>query len=211
MPEPTPQRPTLDDAMATLRAHRRGDLLFDDAVRSVRFVLDPQDGRLVMPAMVAMLSAAQPVLFLPEESEEALQLLVSMEEIDGESHATADRWRIYHGEPEDVRWAACWIDSARLGPMVFDGDALMVPNALASDEPALCKELNADKDGLHRLCAQAAGVECENPVCVGVDPEGLDIRRRFDIVRIPFPKVAENADGVRAAVAGLVKQDGSQA
>ncbi|MHC5005487.1 MAG: hypothetical protein ACYTJ0_20485, partial [Planctomycetota bacterium] len=179
MPDPIVER-----AHAFLRSHTRGELRFDEHVRPMKYVIAP-DGRLVMPVMVAMLAAVETVLFVPEYGEEALELLVTLAafEESGPDGALVDRWRIYHGEPDDVRWAFVDLDAARLGEHVVDGEALVQANPLAEAEPALCRRLNeAGHEALRRLCAERAGCEVQKPVAVGVDPGGIDVRRRFDVI-----------------------------
>ena len=195
----------LDAARAMLRAGFRGTLQFDEHFVPLRYVIDPGAGRLAAPVMVAMLTASETILFVPEEAESALQCLVTLEAI-GEDHAAADRWRIYHGEPEDVRWAILWLDMAKLDGVVLDGDALMTPNPLADAEPALCRLLNQDKPALTRLAAARGGMEIESPACVGVDPAGLDVRARFDIVRVLFDEPAPTEDAARAAIERLIAE-----
>ncbi len=191
-----PTRAALEHAYTVLIADCSAELRFDDHSLPVRHVVDNETGRLITSLPVAALLAVENVLFVPAETDEALQLMISPEEIP-ESTVT-DRFLAFHGEPEHVRWAACWIDSARHGPWVFDGDAMMRPNPLAPDEPALCKALNADAATLAALCHRRAGVAVPSPVCVGVDPLGFHIRARFGVIRIPFPDPLADAQALRA-------------
>jgi hypothetical protein len=129
-----------------------------------------------------------------------MRVLLSPEQLDDDP-PIADRWRIYHGEPQDVRWAAFWIDFAKWSGIVVDGDALMTPHTFTSDEPAILKDLNADKDRLRRLCIEVGGMhDVQFPLAVGVDPLGVDIRARFDTVRLPFDVEATTAEEARAQI-----------
>ncbi|MBL8746446.1 MAG: hypothetical protein JNK58_08845 [Phycisphaerae bacterium] len=186
-----PDTQALEHALAVFTANLEGQLRFDEHFIHLKYVFDPRDGRLIASVPVAVLHAADLVLDIPEENDDALQLLVTAEEAP-ESIAT-DRWLAYHGHPEHVRWAAFWIDSARHGPWVFDGDALTFPNLLAADEPVLCKKLNADPARLAALCQRFAGVPIPKPVCVGVDPRGLHVRASFGVVRVRFDSPATTA------------------
>lgn len=201
---PADESAALDAALRTLATYRKGALAFGEHVRPVRFVIDNADGRLVFPAMVAVFDALELVLFIPGETDDALQLLLTIDEIDPERHAGADRWRIHHGEPEDLKWAAAWIDAARLHTFVFDGDAMMRPNPLAAAEPGVCRRLNADKAALRRLTHARTRVDVEDPMCVALDPGGIHVRARFDILRINFPAPAQTADDANRAIDELM-------
>src|SRR6185295_5660481 len=100
----------IDQAYAFLRGHTTGDLRFDEHLRPLKYVIAP-DGRLIAPAMVAMIESVDTVLFVPDCAEGSMELQVTLEPFEdrGAAGADADRWRIYHGEPEDVRWASMHI------------------------------------------------------------------------------------------------------
>jgi hypothetical protein len=177
----------VERAHALLRAHTCADLRFDEHIRPLKYVSCP-DGRLAMPVMIAMLQSVDTVLFVPACEEGAMELQVTLEPFEerGEGGAIADRWRIYHGEPEDVRWARVTIDAAKLDGHVIDGDALMRHNTLAAHEPAICRSINAErKHDLQRMCVRFAEVEIEEPTLVGVDDGGFDVRGKFDVHRVP--------------------------
>lgn len=177
-----------DSAFRFLRAHLSGDLRFDEHVRPLRFVLAP-DGTLVASVMVAMLESIDCVLFLPRDEDDALQLQVSLEPVDpaGPKAALVDRWQAYHGDPPDVRWAALSIDAARFEAHFIDGVALTRENPLAPIEARACRELNARRDALRVLCRVRLEIDIEEPVAVGVDPGGIDVRGAFEVRRIEAP------------------------
>jgi hypothetical protein len=188
-------------ARAFLRANLTGTIGFDEEFIPIKIVVAP-DGALVAPVMVAMLRALDVVIFLPAEDDAAMQLQVTLEEIQdsGEHAALCDRWRIYHGEPEDVRWARISIDAAKFDGRMFDGLALMEPNALADAEPRICRKVNSEMRGLlKQACLRVAEVEIEDPRLVGVDPLGFDVRGRFDVVRLDAdPEIVDDADAFAA-------------
>lgn len=192
---------SIAEARAFLRAHLAGLIGFDGEFVRVRTVVAP-DGALVAPVMVAMLRAFDVVLFVPDEGEDSMQLQLTLEEIHdrGEHAALCDRWRIYHGEPEDVRWARISIDAAKFRGRMIDGLALMEPNPLAGSEAAICREVNSSmRDALRAAVAAAAGLDVEDPRLVGVDPLGFDVRGRFDVLRLTAdPPIADAEDAVAA-------------
>ncbi len=184
-------------AYRSLRHHLVGVLRFDEHVRPIRVIVAP-DGRLVAPVMVAMIEAAETVLYLPDEGDDSLQVLVTLDPFDerGPHGALADRWCAYHGEPPDVRWAFMLIDAARYEGHFIDGIALAIENRLVADEPRLCRELNARTDLLQRMSKSAIDVELEKPVLVGVDQHGFDLRGAFDIFRVHLDEPIGSAGDV---------------
>jgi hypothetical protein len=196
-------------AHAKLHAHSTADLRFDEHLRPLKYVIAP-DGRLVCPVMVAMLQTADTVLFVPAYSHDdaMLELQVTMLPFEerGEDGAQADRWRIHHGEPEDVRWAYLSIDAARFGELVIDGDALMIPNPLAGDEASLCRWINQEHaDDLRALCAKFGSMKVEAPLMVGIDPLGIGVRATFDVVRIPASEPMHSARAARSILLKMIE------
>ncbi|MFM7261899.1 MAG: DUF2470 domain-containing protein [bacterium] len=189
------------EARAFLRAHLSGTIAFDGEFVPIKVVITP-DGALVAPVMVAMLRTFDNALFLPDEGADAMHMQVTLEEIQdrGETAALCDRWRIYHGEPEDVRWARISINAARFRGRMFDGLALMEANPLAAVEAKLCREINGSMaDLLKSAVAAHAGLEVESPRLVGVDTLGFDVRGRFDVVRLPTdPPITDEQDAIAA-------------
>lgn len=193
----------VEDAHAFLRRHSTADLRFDENIRPIKYVILP-DGRLAAPVMVAMLESFDTVLFVPEFADESMEVLATLAAFQerGVDAAAADRWRIYHGDPPDVRWAYFTIDTARFSGMVIDGPALMRPNPLAGDEPSLCRWMNAEHvDGLRALCARHAKFPVDQPLMVGIDPGGVDVRAAFDVVRIAASQpMTTSADARRVLI-----------
>lgn len=203
--------PSSNEAPAHFRAHRQGTLIADDVPSHTRFILDGATGRLVFPAPGAALAAESLVLFIPEETPDGsgeLQVMLSASELDPSAEA-CDRWRAYHGEPRLSRWAACAIEGAKFNGSVVDHEALNAPNPLRAEEPALCKALNADHAALTLACQRQAGVEIADPVAVGIDPWGIDVRARFGIVRCTFDAPAPNAAAANSAIKQFLMRDSS--
>lgn len=199
---PEAEAAALVDAIDYLDSYREGLLEFDDQRVPVKFVDEPESGRLIASLPVAAMLASHVVLYVPEEGLDVMQLLVSVEEI-GESAAT-DRWMIYHGEPEHVRWGAMWLDSARLGVWVFDGEALTVPNCLHADQARLCRAANGREDDLRAACQRMLNMEVESPRCVGVDGRGLHVRGRFGVLRLGFESAVSDGDAAQKAIEALL-------
>ncbi len=165
------------------------------------------DGSIIAPVMVAMLEAADTVLFLPHADDDSLQAQVTLEKFDerGPGGALADRWRIYHAEPQDVNWAMLHLDAAKFQGAIIEGDALRDPNPLTSDEARLCRETN-DKHrmALRDLIKRKTTLTIEQPVMVGIDPRGLDVRGPFDVIRVPFDELIHDPSQVDAFLHALL-------
>lgn len=126
--------------------------------------------------------------------------MVTLEQFEeeGPDGHLADRWRIYHGEPDDVRWAIMHIEAARLDGIFYDGDGLLVPNALGGVEANICRWANEELvDGLRAACLREREIEIKEPRLVGVDPLGFDVRGRFDVVRLDSPTVMTTEEDAR--------------
>lgn len=201
----------LEESRRMLRANTEGELQFDEHLRPIKVVIAP-DGRVIAPVMVAVIEAADTVLFLPHADEDSLQIQVTVKPFgeEGVDGALADRWRIYHGEPPDVNWAVLHLDGAKFGGAVIDGDALTVPNPLARGAPAVLKEINQSRrDDLRDLVKRALGLDLEVTTLVGIDPWGIDVRGPFDVVRIEFDARAATIDEVRDTLERLLERSPS--
>lgn len=202
-------RTTEHEALALLRRHCAGVLVAHDmggdrAVRA-RFVRCPRTGLVATHAPGSVVRAESHVLFVPDEDDNALQLLLAGR--GGAPEALVDRWRIHHGDPPsrapgDLKgepgeeWAVFEIESARLGSAVLDGEALRAPNPLWQDEPRLCRRLNEDRRRLARALRASIGASIDDPLAVAVDPGGVLVRGPIGLVRAPFG--GEAADGAAA-------------
>ena len=212
-PEDIDPDPTiiLRDAAATLRMWTRGDLRHDELTTPIRFV-PASDGRLVASVTAGILAAEDCVLALPDEQSPAMELTVTLSafEATGAAEADSDRWRIYHGDPPHSRWAAVELEAARFRGSIIDGAALQHPNPLASVEPQLCGLLNREhQDDVRSLMKRELDLDSEDPRIVGIDPLGLDIRNRFDVVRIGFAAEITDPATAEAVVRAAVKGSGS--
>jgi hypothetical protein len=207
------QDPAILEGLRRLRTFHTALILIEEVYVPRGYVLDNSSGRPVMPLPGAWEAArksgrmdpADPFpMYVPEDTPDCLQLLVIPELLDVRTDPAADRYMAYHGKPVEAALAALTIDTAKWPSEVCDGDQIMVRNALAADEPRLCKKLNADPARLALLCERAVGTRPEAPVAVGIDPGGLDVRARFGIIRVEFTTPAADAVGAMERIESLI-------
>lgn len=200
------------DPLRLLRASHSALLLVEEVYVPRTYILCNATGRPVIPMPAAWEAACKSgriepddplAMFIPEDTDDCLQLLVIPEPMDVRTDPAADRYMAYHGKPDQAVMAKLTIDSAKWPGEVCEGDRLMVANALAANEPRLCKQLNADPARLALLCQRAVGTRPEAPVAVGIDPLGLDVRARFGIIRVEFPTPAPDGAGVLERIESL--------
>ncbi len=198
--------PTPTDALACLRAFTAGVLVYGDRALGVRFVIDPRSGRLLMPLPTDALEAHDHVLHLPDERASSLEALLSLVETGERDAGLIERWRAYHGDPSYARWRLATVESARMAGMVYDSAVFAAPNPLAADQSRVCRALNADPSRLADICAASTHTRPERPVALGVDPDGLDARARFGVIRVAFPRRAVDADDALAILDELARR-----
>jgi len=187
-----------DAAWLFLRSNATATLNFGEHTKDLSYVISHQ-GTLVIPAMVAMLQPCDIVMFVPEYCDDCIEMHVSLQEFkeELENASLADRWQVYHGSSPDVQWATIEIDAARFHDAFIDGEHLQRENPLAELEPSLCKELNEHHVAhVQAICKTQTNVAVSDPVVVGVDPLGIDIRASFGIIRIPAKSQFTTRDDV---------------
>lgn len=185
-------------AWSFLRSNTTATLKFGEHTHDLSYVVLPT-GELIIPVMIAMLQPCDTVMFIPEYNEDCMELHVSLRQFTptGEQAIFADRWNVYHGISPDVQWALVDIDAARFYEMFIDGEYLCRKNPIAEIEISVCKELNLNqRDAVRSTCLARTNVTVADPVVVGVDPLGVDIRASFGIVRIPAIVPFSSADDV---------------
>jgi hypothetical protein len=193
-----------------LRQFTTGVLAFGESVGDVtepcKFVLDPSSGEPVLPVTVEALRSEELMLYLPDDgldNPECLQVHAAASEIDPNREAAADRWLAYHQRPTHARWARLRVQSVKRLDEVIDGDLVRLANPLARDEGRLCKAFNQYRAALARAAHRTANVHLDDPLLVGVDPWGCDVRHKFGVLRLEFAQPASVANEAEARLAAL--------
>lgn len=184
--------------------HSTGILKADEIYYNINYVLD-KSGHPISPVSRNILETPDCVLFIPDESTGSMELLVTPEEIDFDCAAT-DRWRIYHGKVEESHMARLYVEAGKLDNDVHDEIGIVVENPLAADEPVLCKMYNKQhRDNLADLCKVYAKIAVTDPVMVGIDPAGINIRASFGIIRVPLLRETSNVQQVKKIITQMMQ------
>ncbi len=165
----------------------------------MRFVALPEGGSLILSVDKQAVGASECVLFAPEEGEPEVQYLLEGVETTEEADAACDRWLAYHGAPDHAHWLRARVDSAKFGQNVVPGLDCLPPNPIGRNESGVLRRFNAHPEAIRRACEAIRGVHVADPVAVGVDPYGVDVRARFGVVRLSFGMVAQDAEAAQAA------------
>lgn len=177
---------------------------------------DPDRMRIVAAVEREVFDAEQIVIFAPDADPDPdrlgvvsrVQLLLHVRPLDTLDHA-ADRFQAYHGDPAHLVLADCTIESVRISGTAPDSDATGVSARLTADlivdgdelrryafvrgtEPAIIRACNADRDRLASACLRWLGVQINQPMAVGADRLGIDIRAQFGVLRLPWPSTANH-------------------
>jgi len=207
---PTDQ-PDILDAHRRILGWHEGTLNVDGEFRPCRFIVDPDSGNPAAPVHASTFDAASLVLHLPEDEPEAVHLTLNAREVDPRNHVAADRWSAYFGSHPDNRFAILELESFKRLGSVVDGELARPVHPFRHAEPRLCKAVNVKREALADACGRLRGTRPHfsptSPMCVGIDPFGLDVRIAFGVTRLDFPSVAASEAEARALIAGVLGAD----
>lgn len=209
MPE---SRDRPEDGRRTLRSFHDALIQIGETLERRRYVLDSATGRPVMPMPESWRGGmrgehlgedVELAMYVPEDCDGCLQLLVTPTVMDPLTTEGADRWQVYHGRPDGPYWALLKVESAKWPEGVCDGDELCGANALRACESRLLRDLNADRGVLAGMCRRALNVTPEAPMAVGIDPDGFDVRGKLGIIRVEFGSPALDEDAAKVMIGRL--------
>lgn len=207
------------DGHRLLRRYHEATVQMLERRAEVCFVIDGATGEIVLAAEPGFGPPAgderELILHLPDEVARDLQLALTARCIDRpEAEEVVDRWNAYHGasgiRPSARAWLRCTIDGGKAPHIpgeVYSGESLTRPNLLRKAEPRLVKLVNADRAALAAICKARARIDVADPLCVGIDPFGLDVRARFGIVRVEFDLEAPTPEQAEACIAAMLEKD----
>lgn len=209
-----PSHPETPLVVSALRCHRRGVLLTPEGPRSCPTVIDPVGGVLIAPLADSETELESATLFVPEETADALQVLILPTLSTAATDTDSDRYRAAHGAPDPIRLFRLKVDGARLGSRVIDGPDIDLRDPFATESAAIRRAINGNRDALAKACGflgLSLGLRAgETPVAISVDPEGIDLKGPIGIARYRFPKTARSAEHLRSYASVLLPFDPEQ-
>ncbi|MBO6514683.1 MAG: hypothetical protein JJ974_12030 [Phycisphaerales bacterium] len=183
-----PNAEILNRAMHLMRSAWSCTLLYDEAAFESQCMIDPRSGEFLVGIVSDAQDARDIVLACPRDSFDA-RLRISVELSEQVSEEQCDRFTAYHLPATTPLLARATYEYAKLDSgEVVTPDQCPLVNPLVDQLGPLCRALNADRERLARVCLNLSGVEHESPLAVGVDPDGIDIRARFGLVRMVLPE-----------------------
>jgi hypothetical protein len=197
------QQLAVERATRLLLGHTAGTMLVDSVPYDMLYIVDPRTGSLVLTIEDDMLSADDVVLVIPKDTFDA-PIRVSLE-LDTEiNEETCDRFLAYHLDQPMARWSRGHINFAKIeSGDVINQDQLEVPNRLIGELPMLCRRLNSDPKALREVCKLLTRAQVDEPIAVGIDPLGFDVRGQFGVLRVEFPSPVEHASQAEDVIAAL--------
>ncbi len=197
----------IERATRLLYGNTTGTLLVDSVPYPMLYMVNPRCGSLTLTIERDMNLGEDIVLVIPEDTFDApMRVSVDLSlDIDEEA---CDRFMAYHTEQPGPIWTRGRINFAKLHDpndtgAVIDQSDLEIPNALIKDLPSLCKKLNSDPKALREVSKLLARTDIDDPIAVGVDRYGFDVRARFGVVRVEFPSMVEDAQQAEDVIAAL--------
>lgn len=194
------------EARRFFRCHTEADAVTPAGAARARFIILPDTGHILVRLPRDLAEAGTVVLHTPAEGD-GLQLVADTQPADIDDHRT-DRFLAHHALAlarfDEPTWALATPEMAKFRNDVIDAEDLALANPIAQDEPGLVRLLNADKKRLARLC-NARLAALQDPVAVAVDTDGIDIRGRFEVRRIEFPRTLGDAAETQAHIHALLE------
>lgn len=197
-----PPLDTPDGPRRYLRSHYAGVVLVGETVFRRRFVVDPASGKVVLALSAAAGEAESVVFHVPDEHADGLHILVEPRVLP--EGALSDRLLVYHGRAEGTQFAMLEPLDAKWRGQGLELEQVLAPNPLVKDEPKLCRLINTTPDGPARLLRLLGARETHEPLVVGIDPWGLDVRSRVGMTRVEFREQMP-VDQVFATIEGWLR------
>lgn len=208
---PLPNHPDAVAVTSALRADRGAVLMTPEGPSRRPSIIDASAGVLVIPMSDTEAGLESATLFVPDESDQAVQVLILPSQSTHASDADMDRFRAAHGTPDPITLYRLKIDGARLGGRVVDGPDIDLKDPFLTESGAIRRALNANRTALTRACTYL-GIDLgargtETLVALSVDPEGIDLKGPTGLGRYRFDKIARDRDHLRSLASPLLPFD----
>jgi len=204
-----PSSSSLDRARHLIRALHEATLLYDQTPMETRFMVDPRSGDLIVAIEDDALAADDIVLACPRDAFDT-PIRISITLSDTVDEEQRDRYTTYLLPPTPPLLAIGSVSFVKLDSgEVFEPEELALANPLVGDLGALCRRLNADRAALAALCRTLAGADFEDPLAVGVDDRGIDVRASHGVARLELPAPVADTDEAQRVLDALLESAGA--
>lgn len=192
-------------ALRLLRGHTRSTLLVDSTpYEEMLYIIDPRSGSLILSVDHELLEGTDIVLVIPQDTFDA-PMRVSLELSTQIDEEPCDRFMAYHTRQPGAVYVRGKINFAKIDSgEVISQSELETPNPLINELSGLCKKLNNDRKALREVCKLLTRIEIDEPVAVGVDDLGFDVRARFGVVRVELPSRVDTGTQAEDVIAALI-------
>lgn len=200
-----PNADILHRAMHLMRSAWSCTLLFDETPFETQCMIDPRSGQFLVATVNDAFQASDVTIACPRDSFDT-RLRISIQLDQTVSEEQYDRFTAYHLPATTPLLACASYEYAKLDSgEVITPDQCSLINPLVDQYGPLCRTLNTDRDRLSHLCLSISGVEHEQPLAVGVDPDGIDVRASFGLVRLKLPDQIVNPDDALSTIQALLE------
>ena len=200
-----PNDSTLTRATHILRSAWTATLLYDGTAFDTKCMLDPKTGDFIVAIVDDALEASDITLASPRDSFDA-RVRIAVELSNAVSEEQRDRFTAYHLPATTPLLAIGTYEYAKLDSgEVVTPDQCPLINPLISVMGSLCRVLNSDRQRLSKLCNTLSGVKHEEPIAVGVDDSGIDIRASFGLVRLSLPEPISDPESALDVINALLE------
>jgi hypothetical protein len=111
-------------------------------------------------------------------------------------------FELYRIVPEAIRYIGGFGAVHWISPGSFKSD----PDAIPSIEDGLLEHMNQGHvQALRDCCHHVHAVHCDDPLMIGLDCDGFDVRAAGQLLRFDFPETVYDAQTARDALIALVR------
>ncbi|MEO1511647.1 MAG: hypothetical protein AAFU70_06215, partial [Planctomycetota bacterium] len=154
--------------------------------------------------------ATEHVLCVPDDSFDALRILLDCNDFDGRPERLSDRHLAFHDARREPVWLLAEAVSGKTGEGVWSGDELLAPDPIAGAETSILHRLNRDRSALADLVHALSGTRPLDPTAVSACSIGAHVRATVGVIFFEWPRELTDPSSAPAEVERLLDEHGSE-